>query len=456
MSYIRGVAGPGEAFVRGEGCVLIDRDGRRFLDGRSGIGNMVLGYSRHDIAEAMYRQALELPFVPTVRYDRPAAVTVEYADALAAVAPDRLTRVRFTHTGSSAAESALLMARRYHINLERANRTQVIGLIGGYHGSTLMTMAAGGEAILRDGFQPMPSGFHHVPLPDPALCAGCQPEAGQAERTEPSQAAGAGCADELIARVTAIGPETVACVIVEPVIGLSGTPLPAHYLRRVREYCDEHDILLIFDEVFTGLGRMGPTFAAELSGVTPDIMCLSKALTAGYSPLGAVLATDQVYETFDQPGRYFAHGSSTDAHPVSCAAGLATLRAMFEEGALAQGRRMGDRLCAALARELKDCDLVARVRSTGPYIAIDVRPPDTVAGDFRAQVNVKRHLVARCEERGVLIDYTPYTVVLVPAYILPDEEADQLVEVVAAVFREFRLEDVDPARLRPPSASGRR
>lgn len=433
MSYIRRVAGPDEAFVRGEGCWLIDRGGRRFLDGRSGIGNMILGYSRQDIAEAMYRQALELPFVPTLRYDRPAAVTVDYASALAGVAPAGLTRVRFTHTGSSAAESALLMARRYHRNLGRADRTQVIGLIGGYHGSTLMTMAAGGEAILRDAFEPMPGGFHHVPPPDAA-----------------------GSAGELIETAQAIGPDRVACVIVEPVAGLSGIPLPARFLQAVRAFCDQHDILLIFDEVFSGLGRMGPAFAAEFSGVCPDIMCLSKALTAGYSPLGAVLATDKVYETFDQPGRYFAHGSSTDAHPVSCAAGLATLTALFDEGALDQGRKLGERLRAALAAELADCEHVAGVRSTGPYIAIDTRAPDGLEGDFRAVMNIRRHLAARCEERGVLIDFTPYTMVIVPAYVFPDEDADLLVDRVSAVFREFRPEDVDPARLRPPSASGRR
>jgi adenosylmethionine-8-amino-7-oxononanoate aminotransferase len=451
MSYIRSVAGPDKVFVRGEGCWLVDRGGGRFLDGRSGIGNMVLGYSRPDIAEAMYRQALELPFVPTLRYDRPAAVTIAYADALADVAPAGLNRIRFTHTGSSAVESALLMARRYHVNLGRTGRHHVIGLVGGYHGSTLMTMAAGGEAILRDGFEPMPGGFHHVPPPDAAQCPGCQAGAGP----DPEDQA-APCAAGLIGQAAAIGPDQVACVIVEPVAGLSGIPLPGHFLRAVQRYCAEHDILLIFDEVFSGLGRMGPVFAAGFSGVRPDIMCLSKTLTAGYSPLGAVLATDAVYQTFDQPGRYFAHGSSTDAHPVSCAAGLATLAALFGEGALGQGARLGDRVCAALSRELKDCELVAGVRSTGPYIAVDVRAPAGAEGDFRALMNIRRHLAAQCEDHGVLIDFTPYTMVIVPPYVMPDEDADLLVDRVATVFGKFRPQDVDPARLRPPSASGRR
>ncbi|RJL27231.1 aspartate aminotransferase family protein [Bailinhaonella thermotolerans] len=425
MSYVLGAAGPREMLVRGEGCRVFDRAGRAYLDARSGIANVILGYSRRDIAEAMHRQALELPFVCTMRYERPAPVIVEYAAALAAAAPPPLTRVRFTHTGSSAVESALLMARRFQANSGRPMGVEIIALHGAYHGSTLMTMAAGGWPMLHEQFGPMPPGFHHVPPGDAAA---------------------------LEAKIGELGPERVAALVAEPVHGFSGHPLPAAYLRRARELCDRHGILLIYDEVFTGLGRMGPMFAAELAGVVPDVMCLSKTLTAGYAALGAVLATDRVYAAFDRPGAYFAHSSSTDAHPIACAAGLATLRALDGEGARERGTRMGERLAAELARELKDLPLVRGVRALGAYVAIDLDDPP----DLMANLNRKRHLQAECERRGVLIDYTPAILMLVPPYTLPDDDADEIVAVVAAVLRGFRDGDVDPARLRPPSASGRR
>ncbi len=442
MSYILSVAGPDEMFVRGDGCWLIDRGGRRFLDGRAGIANMILGYSRRDIADALYRQALDLPFVCTLRYERPAPSVVEYAQALVAAAPAELTRVRFTHTGSSAVETALVMARRYQAVSRRPERVQIVSLADSYHGSTLMTMAASGQPTMHSTFGPMPAGFLHVPAPDPACCRVCQDD----------QALPGTCADEIIGTIAGTGPDQVAAVLLEPVCGLTGVPLPSHYIAAVRDYCAGQQILLIFDEVFSGLGRMGSMFAAEISGVTPDIMCLSKALTAGYAPLGAVMTTDQVYSAFARPGRAFGLGSSTDAHPGSCAAGLATIRALAGEGLVAQGARMGERLGAGLARELGNCALVREVRSLGAFVAIELHE----FGDFMTMMMARRHLQGECERRGVLIDYTPGILMIVPPYILSDDDSDLLTETVAAVVSEFKEEDLRTARIRPASVSGRR
>lgn len=442
MSYILSVAGPDEMFTRGEGCWLVDHGGRRFLDARAGIANMILGYGRHDIADAMHRQALELPFVCTLRYDRPAPATVEYAGALAAAAPAALTRVRFTHTGSSAVEAALLMARRYQANHGRPERFHIVSLAGSFHGSTLMTMAASGQPTLHSAFAPMPDGFHYAPAPEPEKCSTCRSDASQP----------ATCADGMLDVLAEIGPQQVAAVLLEPVCGLSGVPLPSHYLAAVADYCARHEILLIFDEVFSGLGRMGPMFAAEISGVSPDIMCLSKTLTAGYAPLGAVLATDRVYSAFIRPGRAFGHGSSTDAHPMACAAGLATLEAIRREGLIDEGSRMGSRLGTALARELSGYELVREVRSLGAFVAIELN----AFTDFMTMMMAKRHMQAECERRGVLIDYTPAIIMLAPPYVLSDDDSDLLTETVAAVLREFKEEVLRTANIRPPSVSGRR
>jgi adenosylmethionine-8-amino-7-oxononanoate aminotransferase len=431
MSYIQSIAGPDEMFIRGSGAWLEDRAGHRFLDGRSGIANMVLGYSRRDIADAMHEQACELPFVCTLRYDRPAAVTVSYAEALVAIAPAELTAVRFTHTGSSAVESAVLMARLYQRNRGNRRKLLTVGLLGSYHGSTLTTMAAGGQPSLHQLFGPMPEGFTHLPEP----------------------AAGDAGAEDTLRRLTELDPRTIAALLVEPVKALDGTALPAEWLRQVRQFCTEHDIVLIYDEVFSGVGRMGPMFATEISGVVPDIMCLSKALTAGYAPLGAVLASDKVYDAFNLRGRfYFAHGSSTDAHPIACAAGLATLRAFESENVLPAGTRTGDQIRAQLASRLDGHPWVAEIRALGAYVAIAPAQADHVT----ARMAMLRHIQAQCERRGVLIDYTPEILMLVPPLTLPADDASLLASTVADVITDFRPEDVDPSALRPPSLSGRR
>jgi adenosylmethionine-8-amino-7-oxononanoate aminotransferase len=443
MSYILGAAGPTEVLVRGEGSWVVDRTGRRFLDARAGIANMMLGYSRHDVVEAMTRQALELPFVCTFRYERPAQVTVDYAQALVDAAPATLTRVRFTHTGSSAVEAALLMARLYHRNLGRPDKTVIVGLQDSYHGSTLMTMAAGGFPTLHDAFGPMPEGFCHVPAPQPGTCPACQ---GGGLGDAP-------CADAMFAELTAVGADRVAAVIVEPVRNINGTGLPAHYLHALREFCNQNNILLIFDEVFSGFGRMGPMFAAEISGITPDIMCLSKGITSGYAALGAVLCNDRVYEAFDGAGRLpFTHGSSTDAHPISCAAGIAVLNAYRTEDILERGLRMGARLRAGLADRLAGVDQVHAIRQIGGYIAVDLLDAE---GHPAPMVSLK-HLQAQCERRNLLIDYSPNNMMVIPPLVMTDEDVDFAAATIAEAITVFREDDIDISTLRPPSVSGRR
>ena len=394
MSAILSAFGPDEMFVRGDGVTVVDRAGRRYLDARSGIANMMLGYSRADIVARMHRQALELPFVCTMRYERPAPVIVEYAQALVdATAFANLRRVRFTHTGTAATEAALLMARQYHRNLRKPSKTITVSLVGAYHGTSLMAMAASGQPGLHGLFEPMPAGFVHVASPDSASCPVC---AGQA-------VGGPSCADPLITRLDQLGPDNVAAVILEPVSALRGIALPTHYLSTIRDYCTRHGILLIFDEVFSGFGRMGPMFACELSGVSPDIMCLSKGITAGYAALGAVLTTNEVYQAFDGPERvFFVHGSSTDAHPIACAAALATIEAYRSEDVV-RGSRMGARLHGLLAASLAGCRLIAALHTTGPYIALfiaGVRQPHELMG-------VMRQIQTACEKRGVLVDLCP-------------------------------------------------
>jgi adenosylmethionine-8-amino-7-oxononanoate aminotransferase len=426
MHFVLREAGPRDMWVRGEGPWLVDARGDRYLDARSGIGNMALGYGREDIASAIHRQALELPFVCTMRWERAVPVAVDYSRALVDAAPPGLTRVRFTHTGSAAVESALLMARNYHRNLGRRRKRILVSLEGSYHGSTMMAMAASGQRILHRFFGPMPEGFAYLPVPDPAATT---------------------------VSIGDLDPDEVAAVIVEPVKGLSGVPLPSAYLQALREFCTRHDILLIFDEVFTGFGRMGRLFAAELSGVSPDIMCLAKAITAGYAALGAVVVADHVYGAFNiSASSSFAHASSTDAHPVACAAALATLRAFDREDVVAAGRRVGDHLREGIAAALADSPHFHGVHGQGAYVGVDL-----VGSDGRpASMTMKRHLEAECRRHGLLVDYTPDTVMVIPPLTTSLEEADLLAGTLAKVVLAFREGDIDEGALRPATLRGHR
>ncbi|MFG3252560.1 aspartate aminotransferase family protein [Streptomyces sp. NPDC048172] len=390
-------SGPEDMWVRGEGSWLTDAAGRRALDARAGVGNVLLGYGRDDIVEAMSRQARELPYVCMVRSELPAPVTVELAGELADIAPRGLDRVRFCHTGGAAVESAVLMARSYHRNTGHRDRRLVVGLRDSYHGSPMAAMAASGQRIMHWLHGPMPDGFHHLPEPE-------------------ADASGA----DLVARLDELGPERVAALILEPVKGLNGQPLPTPYLRAAREYCTKNGILLIFDEAFTGFGRMGEMFAAGLSGVSPDLMCLAKGITAGYAALGAVLATEEIHRAFDTDSTVFAHASTTDGHPVACAAALAAIRAYRSEDLVARGRDLGRLLRDRLDGLLDGAPAFGGVRAVGAYVAIDL-----VDGDGRPlPMADRRRLEAACRRQELLVHYTPDTVVLMPPLTMTSEEAE--------------------------------
>lgn len=422
MSWVVNSVVPDDLFVKGEGSWLIDRSGRRFLDARAGSGVMALGYSRRDIADAIYRQALELPFVSTMRYARAAPVVVDYASALAASAPNGLRHVRFTHTGSSAVEDALLLARRYFRNLERPGKTHVVALHTSYHGNSLMTMAASGQPMMHEAFAPMPHGFRHVPPPDTAACGACH-----GDSTRPSS-----CIDDISRTVEDLGDDQVAAIVVEPVLGLAGLPLTAHFLKELRTLCSQYEILLVFDEVFTGFARTGPMFATEASGVVPDVMCLSKGMTAGYAPLAAVLTSDAVYEAFDAPRMFLAHGSTMDGHPLACAAGIATLEAYRREQIVTSAGRLGERLLSALSDEFRNSPMVASVRGVGPLLFLDLVDS---AGN-RASMATMREVQVACERRDVLIDFTPDVLMVVPPLTLTDSEVNILVAALAESVSE--------------------
>ncbi|MEO3754175.1 aminotransferase class III-fold pyridoxal phosphate-dependent enzyme [Streptomyces sp. B6B3] len=410
---------PDNVLVRAEGCWVEDLAGRRYLDARSGACNMQLGYSRPDIVAAMVDQARQLPFSCVIRYNQPALATVRYAAELVAAAPPSLTRVRFTHMGSASVENALHMARLYQINVGAPERTWIVSLRNSFHGSTYLTLAASGDDFVEKVVPVPPPHLAKTPVPAFDDCPGCT---GDPART-------GDCTAQLRTTLDQIGPEQVAAFIVEPMMEGPVQPMTRHFLQRLRELSKATGFLVIYDEVTTGFGRLGALFGADHFGVEPDILCSAKGITAGYAPLGAVLVTEDVYQAFNQRGAglHFPNGSSSDGHPVSCAAASAALRAMLSEGVFENARERGAQAVAGLRQALDGNPHVGAIRGVGLLLGFELvgqeggPPPGAIA----------QRVQAACNEHGVLVQHGGEHIVIYPPLVIDDREIEILVDRVA-------------------------
>lgn len=409
---------PTHLLIRGEGCWVEDIAGRRYLDGRSGACNMALGYSRQDIVAAMVKQAAELPFSCVIRYDQPALTTVRYAAELIAAAPPGLTRVRFTHMGSASVENAFHMSRLYHMNAGQPERTWIISLRYSFHGSTYLTLAASGDDFVEKVVPVPPPHLARTPMPDFENCPGCT--------GDPSKTGD--CAATLRETVGQLGSDRVAAFIVEPMMEGPVQPMTTHFLERVRAMSKELGFLVIYDEVTTGFGRLGALFGASHFGVSPDILCSAKGITAGYAPLGAVLVAEHVYEAFNDrdTGIHFPNGSSSDGHPVSCAAASVALRAMYAENVFENARDRGAQALAGLREGLAGNPAVGAIRGTGLLFGLEIRQLDGAPSVY----DTTRRIQATCMELGVLVQHGGEYIVIYPPLVINGEETEILVDRV--------------------------
>src|SRR5215469_8468868 len=317
-------------FSSAEGMHYTTVDGRKVIDGSAGLWCVNAGHGRKQIAAAVEKQLMTLDFAPSFNMGHP--IAFDFAKRLAEIAPKGLDRIFFTNSGSESVDTALKIALAYHRANGQSSRTRLIGRERGYHGVGFGGMSVGGMVANRRAFATHLPGVDHIrhthDLTRNAFAKG-QPEHG------------AELADDLERLVALHGAETIAAVIVEPVPGSTAVlPPPKGYLNRLREICDKHGILLIFDEVITGFGRLGTPFAANFFGVTPDIMTTAKGITNGVIPMGAVFASRKVHDalmTGPENQIELFHGYTYSAHPVACAAGLATLGIYQSEGLLTRG-----------------------------------------------------------------------------------------------------------------------
>jgi beta-alanine--pyruvate transaminase len=396
-------------------------DGRAVLDGTAGLWCCNAGHSRPKIVEAVQRQIEELDYAPAFQMGHPKAF--ELANRLVQLTPEGLDHVFFTNSGSEAVDTALKTALAYHQARGQGSRVRLIGRERGYHGSGFGGLSTGGISSNREAFGPLLPGVDHLRHTH-------DPNRNAFSRGIPEH--GMEFADDLERMVSLHGASTIAAVIVEPVAGSTGVLLPPKgYLERLRAICDRHGILLIFDEVITGFGRLGTPFAADYFGVTPDLMTVAKGLTSGVVPMGAMFVTRNLYETFMRGPEHlieFAHGYTYSGHPVACAAALGTLDTYDDEGLLTRAAELEPYWSDAV-HSVRGLPHVIDVRNIGLIGAIELEPmPDAPT---------KRAFPAFLEafENGVLIRTTGDTIALSPPLIISRAQIDELLGTLSTVLK---------------------
>lgn len=416
--------------VRGEGAYIYDDAGKRYLDGLAGLYTCQLGHGRADIADAMATQARELEFFPTWSYAHPRAI--ELAERLAHEAPGDLNRVFFTTGGGEAVETAWKMAKQYFALTGKPTKRKVISRAVAYHGTPHGALAITGIPDAKTPFEPLVPGAVKVPntnlyrAPDPY-------------RQDPA-AFGRWAADRIAEAIELEGPDTVAAVFVEPVQNSGGCfPPPPGYLERVREICDRYDVLMVADETICAFGRIGDVFAMKRFGVTPDVITCAKGLTAGYAPMGAMIASDRLFEPFRQGSNTFLHGFTWSGHPVTAAAALAALDAYDREGVYAHVRANEDAFRSTLER-LHDLPIVGDVRGDGYFYGIelvtdkqtratlDADQCERVLRGFLSKALFEAGLYCRADDRGDPV------VQLAPPLIVGQAEFDEMEQILRSVL----------------------
>lgn len=395
-------------------------DGRRILDATSGLWCVNAGHGREAITEAIRKQAGEMDYAPSFNLGHPLAFS--FASRLAEVTPKGLDRIFFTNSGSESVDTALKIALAYHRARGKGTKTRLIGRERGYHGVGFGGISVGGIPKNRMYFGSLLTGVDHLPhthgIPENLFSRGLPRH-------------GAHLADDLERIVGLHDASNIAAVIVEPVAGSTGVLVPPEgYLQKLRTICDKHDILLIFDEVITGFGRVGAPFAADRFGVTPDLLCMAKGLTNAAVPAGAVAASTTIYDTMldgaDSPIELF-HGYTYSGHPLACAAGLATLEIYQGEGLFERALAIEPYWRAAI-HSLADARHVVDIRDFGLIAGIELAP--------RPGAPTARAMEAfeAAFDQGLLIRVTGDIIALSPPLIIGESQIDQIVETIRKVL----------------------
>ncbi|MGE0404088.1 MAG: aspartate aminotransferase family protein [Kofleriaceae bacterium] len=407
-------------FVSADGCYYTDANGKKVFDGLSGLWCSGLGHNRREIVEAVQKQVATLDYAPAFQFGHPQSFAL--ANRIKELTPAGLDYVFFCGSGSEAADTSLKMARAYWRAKGQGTKTRLIGREKGYHGVNFGGISVGGIVGNRKTFG---QGIDADHLPHTQLALGNK--AAAFTRGQPQT--GAELADDLLRLIALHDASNIAAVVVEPMAGSAGViPPPVGYLQRLREICTKNDILLIFDEVITGFGRMGANTGSDAFGVVPDILNFAKQVTNGVQPLGGVVASKTIYDTFMAAGgpEYmleFPHGYTYSAHPVACAAGVAALDVLVKENAVARVRELAPYWENAV-HQLAGAKHVTDIRNFGlaAGLTIDAVPGEPAKRPFEVAM--------KCLENGFYVRYGGDTIQLAPPFIVEKAEIDRLVSVL--------------------------
>jgi 4-aminobutyrate--pyruvate transaminase len=411
--------------TRGEGVYVLDEQGKRYLEGMAGLWCASLGFSERRLAEAAYKQMLELPFYHAFAGKVPAIAT-ELAEKLISIVPGGLARAIFANSGSEANDTAIKIVWYYNNALGRTEKKKIIGRQKGYHGMTVAAASVTGLAFVHGDFD-LPRGrFIHTGCPHHYRFG----KAGETEEQFASRLAAE--LDELIVRE---GPETVAAFFAEPVMGAGGVIVPpATYFDKIQPVLRKHDVLLVVDEVICGFGRTGNMFGSQTYNIKPDILTCAKALTASYLPMSATLISKQIYDELlkqsDKLG-IFGHGYTYSAHPVPAAVALETLRIYEERDIVGHVRKVGPRLQEGL-RSLSDHPLVGEARGIGLIGALELVRDKATRASFDPKLSIGAFVVKRAQHHGAILrNMAGDIIAFSPPLIISDREIDELIEKAA-------------------------
>jgi hypothetical protein len=413
--------------VKGDGIYVVDAEGKRYLDASGGAAVSCLGHSDPDVIEAIRDQAGRLAFAHTAFFTSVPAE--QLADFLIDKAPDGIAMVYFVSGGSEAIEASLKMARQYFLEVGQPKRTRFIARRQSYHGNTLGALSVGGNALRREPYEAMLMKTSHI-----APCYAYRHK--RADESEEEY--GRRVADELEAEIKRLGAENVAAFVAETVVGATAgvvPPVPG-YFKRIREICDRYEVLLILDEVMSGMGRTGTLFACEQDGISPDIVCIAKGLGAGYQPVGAALVSETIFDAFRGGSGAFQHGHTYMGHPTACAAALAVQRKIERLDLMPRVRALGEMLADRLVERLGNHPNVGDIRGRGLFRGIELvqdraskQPLDPA---LKVHARIKRHAMDRgliCYPAGGTADGNAGDhVLLAPPFIIEEPEVDTLVE----------------------------
>lgn len=413
--------------VRGKGVYLYDRAGKQYLDGSGGAAVSCLGHGDEDVTRAIKSQLDEVAFAHTGFLTSEPAENL--ADKLVNLAPEGIDRVYLVSGGSEAVESALKLARQYYWEQGQMGRKYFIARKQSYHGNTLAALATGGNEWRRAPFSPLMIDTHHI--------SPCYEYRGLKDGEDP-KSYGQRVANELEAEIQRLGAENVIGFIAEPVVGATAGAVPPveGYFKRIRQICDQHDILLILDEVMCGMGRTGTMFASEQEDVKPDIIAIAKGLGAGYQPIGAMLCTREIYQTIEQGSGFFQHGHTYMGHPTACAAALAVVTKLNEQNLVERCYEMGERLHSSLQSAFAQHPNIGDIRGRGLFRGLEIVADRETKRPFSPELGINKKVKKAAFEAGLICYPMGGTIdgvngdhiLLAPPFILEDAHIAEITE----------------------------